>query len=235
MKPTPTLLRCVARPRAFTLIELLTVIAIIGILAAILIPTVGRVRVSAKASTSASNLRQLSSAHNLYAAERRDSLVSGPKDADGNAAWHGQLYGYVPRALRTTIFQNPNAASNIVPSAIPFNTYSINPNLNQGEGQPFGTKVKYYKLNEIKSPSRFIVWTDGYQRGNGTASAQLVQTWITFTGDKSLPLAGDTANATGNGYIAYPNGGKGHASRLDGSVFIISPGQLTYAELAPGS
>ncbi len=45
--------------RAFTLIELLTVIAIISILAAILIPTVGAVRASAKQSQSISNLRQL--------------------------------------------------------------------------------------------------------------------------------------------------------------------------------
>jgi len=38
--------------KAFTLIELLTVIAIIGILAAIIIPTVGSVKVSAnKAKT----------------------------------------------------------------------------------------------------------------------------------------------------------------------------------------
>ena len=58
----------------FTLVELLTVIAIIGILAAILIPTVGRVRRTAQRVVDASNLREIVKASLLYAAEHHDRL-----------------------------------------------------------------------------------------------------------------------------------------------------------------
>ncbi len=59
---------------AFTLIELLTVIAIIGILAAIIIPTVGKVRSTARRSQCASNLRQIGMAFLLYAQENKNTL-----------------------------------------------------------------------------------------------------------------------------------------------------------------
>lgn len=62
------------RDAGFTLIELLTVIAIIGILAAIIVPTVGAVRASAKTAGCASNLRQIGMAMNLYANENKGSL-----------------------------------------------------------------------------------------------------------------------------------------------------------------
>lgn len=56
---------------AFTLIELLTVIAIIGILAAILMPVVGHLRHKAKVADSTSRLRSLGVATNLYAADHQ--------------------------------------------------------------------------------------------------------------------------------------------------------------------
>ena len=59
---------------AFTLIELLTVIAIIGILAAIIIPTVGAVREKANRAVDSNNLREIVKAAQIYAGENNDRL-----------------------------------------------------------------------------------------------------------------------------------------------------------------
>lgn len=70
-RPTPRKTPAPSAPprRAFTLVELLAVIAIVGVLAAILIPTVGSMRESARQSQCTSNLRQLGSSFPLYAAD----------------------------------------------------------------------------------------------------------------------------------------------------------------------
>jgi len=59
---------------AFTLIELLTVIAIIGILAAIFIPTIGAVREKAQRAVDSNNLREITKAAMIYAADNNDRL-----------------------------------------------------------------------------------------------------------------------------------------------------------------
>ncbi|MDR1279997.1 MAG: prepilin-type N-terminal cleavage/methylation domain-containing protein [Opitutaceae bacterium] len=62
-------------PAAFTLIELLTVIAIIGILAAIIIPTVATVRKSARWAQGSSNIRQVAMGMIMMAEENRGRLI----------------------------------------------------------------------------------------------------------------------------------------------------------------
>jgi prepilin-type N-terminal cleavage/methylation domain-containing protein len=78
--------------RAFTLIELLTVIAIIGILAAILIPTVGKVRGTARDAACLSNVRQIVMAQQLFADSNKDYFTSGYLGVD---TWQQQLEPYV--------------------------------------------------------------------------------------------------------------------------------------------
>ena len=74
--------RASARVSGFTLIELLTVIAIIGILAAIIIPTVGKVRDKAKSIDCSNRIRSWAVAANLYAAENKGRYVI--KDTNGD-------------------------------------------------------------------------------------------------------------------------------------------------------
>ncbi len=86
------------RHAAFTLIELLTVIAIIGILAALIFPTVSRVRETAQRSVDANNLREIVKAASIYAADNNDRLpdpaaiaTQYPGLGTGPYAWAGIL------------------------------------------------------------------------------------------------------------------------------------------------
>ena len=70
------------RPRkAFTLIEVLVVIAIIGLLVSILIPSLTGARDQARALQCASNLRSFGTGFMVYAGDNRDYLCSGQADA----------------------------------------------------------------------------------------------------------------------------------------------------------
>ena len=68
------------RTAAFTLIELLTVIAVIAILAAILLPAVGKVRARGQQGKCVSNLRQLAVAASAYASDHKGPIKAANDD-----------------------------------------------------------------------------------------------------------------------------------------------------------
>ena len=73
-----------ARPPAFTLVELLVVIAVIGILIGVLIPTLGNARRSAQSIASASQLKQLGAGIAMYLPEHDNALPQMRVDGAGN-------------------------------------------------------------------------------------------------------------------------------------------------------
>jgi prepilin-type N-terminal cleavage/methylation domain-containing protein len=93
-------LKSPAKSSGFTLIELLTVIAIIGILAAIIIPTVGKVRSTARTAVMLSNLRQISPAFLSYAADNKGLLPCATHGGAGGdnptkGFWYHELTPYM--------------------------------------------------------------------------------------------------------------------------------------------
>lgn len=96
--------------RAFTLIELLVVAAIIGIIAAILVPALGGARESARRVECANNLRQIGLALHMYADDHEQFLPSGLSDN----RWHEALASYLDISgdpFYADIYQCPTPSS----------------------------------------------------------------------------------------------------------------------------
>src|SRR5437870_4507533 len=72
---------------AFTLIEVLVVVATIAILAALLLPALSSAKAKGKQVGCANNLKQLALAFQMYVADNEGRLPSNTPERQGNSSW----------------------------------------------------------------------------------------------------------------------------------------------------
>ncbi len=117
---------------AFTLVELLITIAIIAVLVAFALPTLGRVRASAASTRCMAQIKQVGSAFFAYAADHHGVLPTAWKNDTGyRENWNYYLAPYLGLQEGEEISLSPTALSCPAPSSfgLPYSAYCVNYNI----------------------------------------------------------------------------------------------------------
>ncbi|AHF92791.1 N-terminal cleavage protein [Opitutaceae bacterium TAV5] len=229
--------------RAFTLIELLTVIAIIGILAAIILPTVGAVRKAAREVKSVSNLRQIALAMNTYADDNKDKFPPGYyyKQGEGELYWTSELVSYIglPKKVlsaRESLYVSPLALLPVNDSSegsatMPF-TYSAH-GLLCADTSGGDTRLP---RSQVARPSQVILVGEAAQRTNTWAFATFSEPAEFKNRDSTkeltelIPTDSDVDEQNRRG-LRYRGRSGAPVAMVDGHAVVLKKGTVTYGNL----
>lgn len=166
---------------AFTLIELLVVISIIALLIGILLPALARARITAKATTARSHIRQLQTVYLLYADDYSGFLMRGyettdyvMKDKDGHILrnpvpqrYPWRIISYLGWNWKALYYDRDVPTDNYEKSLYPrfgLNTHFMGGSdaLKAFDKETFAKYGTYYarRISDCYTPSNQIVFTD---------------------------------------------------------------------------
>jgi prepilin-type N-terminal cleavage/methylation domain-containing protein/prepilin-type processing-associated H-X9-DG protein len=203
--------------RAFTLIELLTVIAIIAILAAILIPVARRVRESARASVCVSNIRQVSIAMLLYADENNGILPTAgdfrrPPSRSDWILWRNtrgfqiedsEIIPYLGGVFSPDVYRCPSDERISDPNQSYRYSYTLNRMLAEREGAPRETLDG--RVGIVENPSTVILLVEEAEPNDSSA-------WLMSNDD----------------FLTECHSNRGHVSFVDSHVELVYPEFIKY-------
>ena len=194
------------KKNGFTLLELLTVFIIIGILGAMLLVALTKMRTHSQAMACSNNLRQIGVAVQLYLDEN-DYRFPGCESDDPNECWYTRLMPYVDNP---DVYECPayKYHHDDIYDASSRNYFSYGYNkegLNEpAEGYKIGVDINY-----VISPTKCILVADGSEgagaetsryfidknnlptsRHNGGTNILFVDSHVTWQSVNSIPTSG---------------------------------------------
>lgn len=140
-----------SHPQAFTLVELLVVLAVIGVLVTLILPAFGRTLLQARSEKCLGNLRQLGTAALLYAADNNMTLPLSSHSGT-STSWSTVLREY---AGERVVFKCPTDENRTRTYTYVLNEF-LTPNPPGTEGQDFN----YSRINRIASPRETLLFTE---------------------------------------------------------------------------